>query len=247
MEEVKKGKKKNKVASLLLALALILTCGVAGTIAQYQKSFGGNATAQVAKFDVSATGLSEDNSAVLDLFSNREDTHSGTNSDSAVNDNLIAPGTRGKMPITLINNSEVKVKYTLTTTLDGGTLTGKYKDTTYTTATGKMPLKFAISNTDSYPTDPGDWKTWDQISSSINAQDQEITGTSTKYLCWQWAFGTDGADDATNRLDTAIGIAMSGTYSSDDGGYKKELDDPTNPLIFKAPKVTVSVKFTQVD
>ena len=54
MEEVKKGKKKNKVASLLLALALILTCGVAGTIAQYQKSFNGNAKATVAKFNVSS-------------------------------------------------------------------------------------------------------------------------------------------------------------------------------------------------
>ena len=130
MEEVKKTKKKNKVASLLLALALILTCGVAGTIAQYQKSLGGTSEAKIAKFSV------DDNNTVknIDLFNASNlfdsDDESAAKGDSDVAPGKIAPGTQGYTDITLTNNSEVNVKCELTAVLGN--------DTDNTTPTGQI-------------------------------------------------------------------------------------------------------------
>ena len=161
-KKIKKNKNKNKVASLLLALALILTCGVAGTIAQYQKSFGGNATATVASFKVDATGLNETKDANIDLFSTILDTEKagannadGTNSyiEGDVNGAKIAPGTQGFTKLEVSNDSDVKVqcKFTIDKK-DGSKWSATYNKKTNLSdddaldllTTEDIPLEFAL-------------------------------------------------------------------------------------------------------
>ena len=258
MEEVKKSKKKNKVASLLLALALILTCGVAGTIAQYQKSFNGNATATVAKFNVTDNNSVQTN--VANLFQTVIDTEAGVNSDYAESDvasGTIAPGTAGFVKLEVQNDSEVSIDYTFT--LDKVYASGKAAgeagngwEVNYTNKAGvkntlgEIPLKFAlykgtedlanVSTAKQGKEIAGitDWKDLSALSASdlkgsITVNDIK-TGTKSKnvYLVWQWAFGADGVDDDTNRLDTAIGEDMAGTKTIN-------------------PQLKVTLKATQAD
>ena len=274
MEEVKKTKKKNKVASLLLALALILTCGVAGTIAQYQRSLGGTGTAEIAKFSVNATNLSDSQSSKISLFDHVSDTASsqvdGQEKDVAQGTNgklKIAPGTQGYFETALTNNSDVTVTYDLNVDLTSGT--GVYSDTSNTDLNGKViPLEFAY--TDSEPTQQSDFTglSWTKLTagstSLISKKDtlkmNNQDGEKNIYICWRWAFGTDGADDATNKLDTAIGEIISYLGYSSDGQQngdanialvpdnEQNLPKGLNPKAsFKLPEATVTVKFKQVD
>ena len=237
--ELKKGKKKNKIASLLLALALILTCGVAGTIAQYQKSFNGNATATVAKFNVTDNNSVQTN--VANLFQTVIDTEAGQNSDykeTDVANGTIAPGTAGFVKLEVQNDSEVSIDYTFT--LDKVYASGKaageagngweinYKASASASSNtlGEIPLKFALIKDKDLANlsaaqqgaaiagiASSDWKDLSSLSANDLKGTIKVTDSDQSknvYLVWQWAFGTDGADDATNRLDTAIGEDMAG-------------------------------------
>ena len=259
MEEVKKSKKKNKVASLLLALALILTCGVAGTIAQYQKSFDGTATATVAKFDVTDNNTVQTN--VTNLFKTVVDTKVGSDGTSYTEEDVatgtIAPGTAGFVKLEVQNDSEVSIDYTFT--LDKVYASGKAAgeagngwEVNYTNKAGvkntlgEIPLKFAlykgtedlanVSTAKQGKEIAGitDWKDLSALSAgdlkgSITVNDIK-NGTKSKnvYLVWQWAFGADGVDDDTNRLDTAIGEDMAGAKTIN-------------------PQLKVTLKATQAD
>ena len=249
MAEVKKSKKKNKVASLLLALALILTCGVAGTIAQYQKSLGGTSTATVASFKVEADNLNATQDANLKLFDNILDTQDGqTETDTS---NKVAPGTRGYVSVQLRNYSEVPVSFKLTFDIKDGKAKADYTDPATGVVTQDkeqtIPLEFALTSTPNAPTSDSDWKSLADVQNDKTKSEGSLTApTSTssptqsaKYLHWRWAITTGdnstGATDAQKReyanrnaLDTAIGEAVAaGTFT--------------------APTVTATVQFTQVD
>ena len=240
-KKIKKNKNKNKVASLLLALALILTCGVAGTIAQYQKSFNGNATATVAKFNVTDNNSVQTN--ITNLFKTVVDTEAGVNSDYAESDvasGTIAPGTAGFVKLEVQNDSEVSIDYTfaLEKLYKSGTGAGqagngweinyKASASAQQNTLGEIPLKFALykgtKDLSSISTAQkgqeiagiasSDWKDLSSLSANDLKGTIKVTDsdqTKNVYLVWQWAFGTDGADDATNRLDTAIGEDMAGS------------------------------------
>ena len=239
-KKLKKNKNKNKVASLLLALALILTCGVAGTIAQYQKSFNGTATATVAKFNVTDNNSVQTNVADLfKTVVDTKAGDSNSYAESDVKSGTIAPGTAGFVNLEVKNDSEVSIDYTfkLEKLYKSGTDAGEagngwevnYTNIAGTPNTlGEIPLKFAlvkdkdlanlsVAQQGKAIADITDWKdlsalSADDLKGTITEKEAESTSTQTKnvYLVWQWAFGTDGADDDTNRLDTAIGEDMAG-------------------------------------
>ena len=258
-KKLKKSKNKNKVASLLLALALILTCGVAGTIAQYQKSFGGTSTANVAKFQVSASNLKDATASdqTIDLFKTVKDTAgSGALTDDDDVQNGIAPGTQGYFETELKNTSDVNVYYELDVTLSKNT--GIYNDSTSGLSAELqainnkyIPLQFAIAYTE--PTQVSDLDTLFKDSSKVidlsaqtpNGKDLTLSSeaktelpmdtTSQKnvkkvYICWRWAFEDSTKSDARNLLDTAIGESIA-----------------NNDKKFTKPEVKVSVTFTQKD
>ena len=248
--QLKKSKKKNKVASLLLALALILTCGVAGTIAQYQKSFGGTGTANVAKFDVSATNLNEKTTDTINLFSTVKDTDGTTLEDEKDAQNGIAPGTQGYFETVLTNDSDVNVEYELGITMAKST--GIYTDSANQALNNKfIPLQFAILESTTAPTTTAELDNAFKNSTAIDlstvtpdaSKDTTLYSPSKSnlpmdttsnnnvkrvYICWRWAFEDSTKSDARNQLDTAIGESI----AKNDGKFTK-------------PQVKVEVKFTQ--
>ena len=273
MEEVKKNKKKNKVASLLLALALILTCGVAGTIAQYQKSFNGNATATVAKFNVTQTGISSNK---FNLFDTVYDTASTGITENDVASNMIAPGTQGYKDLQITNNSEVNVELALTATLSNGTgkvLAGNSKvENSANHVDEYIPLQFAVkasttaftapSGTSDFPT-TAEWSTLanaktdpakdlstaiSQAIAAANTNSNKIGQQSDMYVrvFWKWAYNT-GKDGGT-------------TQEQKDYDDRNELDtiigeainltknsDADGEAVFKAPVLDVKLVVKQAD
>ena len=266
MEEVKKSKKKNKVASLLLALALILTCGVAGTIAQYQKSLGGTSEATVAKFKVSAGKLNGTQNANIQLFDTVYEASDGTTTEDHVAKNRIAPGTCGKIDLTLNNESEVDVECLLTVALSGGEIKNYYDSTTSGYKDGKIPLKFALStDSDIKNVDKNnEWVDMDNLSSLKNASytsaDSNAIAKNTQkalYLYWKWDFGS-ASTTPQNDLDTAIGEIMQfkgldadgATSSNPNTAVAPNTDTPSSlkaGATFTLPEVKVTAKFTQVN
>ena len=269
MEEVKKSKKKNKVASLLLALALILTCGVAGTIAQYQKSLGGTSEATVAKFKVSATNLNSAQNADLDLFTNIKDTDGGQEDEVA--SGKIAPGTRGYQDIVLTNSSDVKVKYVLSAELttvkevgdNDNVQTGQILstedsipfDSYKASVKGKfMPLQFAVKEITSneseaqFPSDSGsDWtavSTDSNFSSLLEAKVNELN-TNNNTL----GIGSTTEQTKTVRLYWKWAINNSEDLITDiDTCIGEAMADATNgKKVFRQPVIKVTAKFTQED
>ena len=240
--QLKKSKKKNKVASLLLALALILTCGVAGTIAQYQKSLGGNATATVAKFDVSATNLGDPQKTTLDLFNDvknidgNAEAHVNQDTDGKVK--LIAPGTSGVLDVSFTNKSEVDVNCTMKIELTSNTgviSTYKKADGTTVAAGGTIPLKFALS-TEANIADvvSGDWKDITDLGNLNNLSYTNVkpSPTATKlYLHWKWE-----NDSGNNDLDTAIGEIMQ--YLGYDATNIKDASNPNKAVVPNASTVS---------
>lgn len=249
VKEVKKTKKKNKVASLLLALALILTCGVAGTIAQYQKTLTGSSTATVAKFNVSAGDLT--NTQKFKLFETVVDTKDAKKDDE-VADKKIAPGTEGYFKVTLTNDSEVDVDYQVYanwSTDSANKYKVSYTDSNKQQITDKeIPLEFAlVTTTNTTPSyselNAASWKNISELNlptststpSAANStgtlkKDGDADDTKDVFICWRWVFeGKDASTAADNQeridLDTAVG----------------EQADQLNPM------VDVGVKFTQKD
>ena len=101
-----------RIGMLALALCLVSTCLLGGTLAKYTTVITGTGTGAVAKFDVkatlddAATGLATGNINIFDT--------AYTN----VTTNKLAPGTEGDFTYMLHNDSEVAVNYTVDYTVD---------------------------------------------------------------------------------------------------------------------------------
>lgn len=189
--------KKNRKGGLLLVAALLLTCAAAGTVAKYQTTLSGLSTIQVAKFDVSASGLGKTQTTTLGLFDEIKDTNLAAETD--VSTGKIAPGTSGYKEIELTNKSEVNVKAVMTATLTDNTIASK-----------TVPIELAI--TDSTST-PAAWtaagtdatETVDKIAYSPTPS---IGTTQKKYLHWRWQY-----EQGKDADDTAIGEAATASLS----------------------------------
>lgn len=173
-------KAAGRLGVLALALTLISTCLMGGTLAKYTADVTGGATATVAKFafDLNgATGQTDKKTINLSaLFSNTY--NDGKVSASSV---VVAPGTSGKVAITLQNNGEVALKPTF-----------KIEETN----TGKIPLQYAITTTDTEPT------SWQKANELAPTMTEVAVGSAaqTFYLHWRWD------PDSTDTADTALGV-----------------------------------------
>ena len=184
--------KKNKmmrIASVLLVAALLSTCAISGTFAKYIDTASGDATAQVAKWDVAVVAKGEDSFA-FDLFETILDTDGNAEADVAAG--KIAPGTKGQFTIALNSNSEVTTDCKI--------------DFTVTNAAG-VPIEFST-----------DGASWDDDLADITktiavneAYSEEIT------VYWQWAIGdTTGADNAYGDGATSVTVAVDVTFEQVD-------------------------------
>ncbi|MBQ9704393.1 MAG: hypothetical protein IJV68_07635 [Clostridia bacterium] len=156
-----------KLASILLMLCLITTCGVSSTFAKY--TTGGTATdsARVAKWGVTVELTGDD------AFKN---TYGTTVQSSDVNKKVVAPGTNGQLAeITVSGTPEVAVNMTVDVDLE---LTGW----TIPEGGGSLeycPLVFTVGTTKIYMTATSNTTTEELEESLENAVIAAILGNST--------------------------------------------------------------------
>lgn len=182
-------KSKRKVVAVVLCLALAVACVAGGAVAKYTTSVSGSDTATVAKWlfevnDVNMTVAGDSASMTFDLFGTIMDSN-GTEKETDVKENLIAPGTSGKFDLKIENLSEVNAKYDLNFSVSNES---------------GIPLQFSLDNGKS-------WKSYDKIS-ELNIGNKAIamgTGTDTITVQWKWDF------EGTDATDTKLGIAAQNT------------------------------------
>lgn len=184
--------KKNLMFKLGLfsaALVLVATCLVTGTWAKYTTTVTGTDTATVAKWSIEVNDSSitvASPTVTFDLFNTIKDTD-GTNDETDVAANLIAPGTSGLFELKVENLSEVNATYEISFT---------------ETNAANVPLQYSTDGT-----------TWKDSIADINVAATAIameTGTATVKVQWRWVFSTNAAGDAA---DTTIGQGAPATVT----------------------------------
>jgi hypothetical protein len=194
-----------KLASVMVILCLITTCGVSSTFAKY--TTGGTATdsARVAKWGVNVTVTGE----------NAFKTTYGTTVQSSGTHKVVAPGTNGDLgAVTITGTPEVAVNVTYDVSL---TLTGwtdganEYCPLVFTIGGETYGLTGIKTSSGATPT-----HAYGTIAQLISAVEGAIEGINNSYVAgtnlsgkgnisasWEWAFS--GNDDAK---DTALGTAL---------------------------------------
>lgn len=174
---VKKKSYAIRLGVLALALTLITTCLMGGTMARYVTEVSGSATATVAKWEFSAKSDNNALSTAIDLGST---THRNSYGADDIKDGVIAPGTSGSFNIELdAAGSEVGVEYDVVIKAKDGT-------------TLPSDLAFKVDNTA--------YTLGNKLTGAIdvNAANQK----KTVAVSWEWPFGTDDTT-ASNDNDYA--------------------------------------------
>ena len=199
--------KKNMKKIAIVALVAIIAIGsyfVSGTYAKYTSQVAGTDNANVAKWSFAindksfTTAESLEEAYTFDLFASILDTKTGAD-ETDVDDDLIAPGTKGEITLKIDNTSEVNATYAIA-----------FEETN----NSNIPLEYSI-----------DGETWVSDIDSLNIATSEEqatstvlamkTGTVSKTIQWRWAFvGADSTNYTTSQTDvtdTALGFAANTT------------------------------------
>jgi hypothetical protein len=172
---------KRKAALIaLLALSVIVTSTLIGTLAKYATSRTVSDNASAAKF-----GLNIPNT--INLFAD-----SYTNVESATpGKKVIAPGTFGQYDFSITGSSEVAYAVSANVTVTYSEEWGEYN-----------PLEFSINGTTW--TDLDQFKT--DLSAALQSQilDPDEPYTNMQTIYWRWPFHTSAANDIK---DTEMGVA----------------------------------------
>ena len=183
-----------KIAVLVLALALLTSCFVGSTFAKYTSSGAGNATANVATWDVVANvngtpATLQASNMVFDLFTTVTETD-GTE-ETEVKPGIVAPGTAGSFLFTIVNKSDVDVEYSvvvdITNVID--------------------PIEFSLDK------DNWDALTQDELNEALSGELDFATtdagNTSpTNTIYWRWAWTEDNENEYSNA-DFTLPVTIS--------------------------------------
>ena len=187
-------KKNTKKIAVLLLVAVVAVGSyfVSGTYAKYTSEFSGSGSANVAKWSwtinnkdfTTAASVSEE--FTFNPFADIKD--SDGNAETDVDDDLIAPGTKGEITLDITNNSEVNATYTVAYTV---------------TNTSNVPLEFSNNGT-SWTSDI----TSLDVSTPVNIDMNGGTATQNT-IYWRWVYenGTGDTLTANDATDTALGFA----------------------------------------
>ena len=183
-----------KVAIVVIALTLISTCFVGTTFAKYTSSATAEASATVAKWEVSLNGneLAYTNEPIaVNLFDADVLDTDYTTPETDVATDKIAPGTSGYTAFEVVNSSEVNAKFSIDFT-----------------KASEVALEYQLVAPGGTFAANGSW-----TEDIADLTDVPIAkgATATYTLYWRWAIG----DGTTDSADTAIGItAQSGTLKA---------------------------------
>ena len=169
-------------------VALVSLSLVSGTWAKYTSSVSGSDSARVAKwaftYDAPVSGQSTGD-IKFDLFNTIKDSN-GTDAETDVAANLIAPGTSGSFVLTFTNASEVTAEYAIAFDVDKK----------------GVPLEFKVGD--------GAWETDLADVDASDATKLAYTGagrSASITIYWRWAFEQTGNVTAGDGVDTGLGSA----------------------------------------
>lgn len=212
-------RKKNKTlraAALLLMLSLVSTSFVGGTFAKYTSSVSATSTANIAKWSVkiNETEINAGGDITsFNLFNSIVDTVDG-NADAHVNGQLLAPGVKGKVELSIENASDVAIK--VAAKADAALLSVE-------AGSAAVPLKFALGDAASEPgagsyTDLAGLITAVEAALPSDSSPLNYGATFTKTIYWKWDY--EGSGSQTDTSDTALGVASAVATTS----YKLKLN-----------------------
>lgn len=208
-----------RAATLALAVALVMTCAVCGSVAKYTSSTTGSDEVKVAKweFEVDTVDIANTTAQtiVFDLFNTVQDDSApaiGGGDDANVDDaadtnadtvQIIAPGTGGAFDLVVKNLSQVDAEYDL--------------DLTITKSDNTIPVEFmAKVGTTTLHDWTYDINDLDFINRQLAYLDQGTdVDEETVTIFWRWAFEQPHADDAEleakDAVDTKLGVDAQAT------------------------------------
>ena len=159
-------------------VALVSLSLVSGTWAKYTSTVSGSDSARVAKWAFTTVDLAHEK-VEFNLFNSIKDSN-GTDAETDVAANLIAPGTSGSFSFSVKNESEVNAVYTVA----------------YTSNEAGVPLVFS--------TDGSSWVgTLEELNVTDAAFDMGDTVNITVH--WKWAFEGGEAAGWQDSNDTSLG------------------------------------------
>lgn len=181
--------KKNHAArlgALALALTLVSTCLMGGTLAKYTTTVTGMATATVAKWVFNANNAAADTKKFENI--NLGDTLNYKVTD--IKTGVIAPGTEGKFDIELNGTgSKVGIDYTIEITKAAITMQNKELPSNLVFSTKEIKEGNTGNSLDKLSSESGSL-----LSGTIDYKDSKMEKTITIYWKWPYATSTEGAD-----------------------------------------------------
>lgn len=181
--------KKNHAArlgALALALTLVSTCLMGGTLAKYTTTVTGTATATVAKWVFNANNAAADTKKFENI--NLGDTLNYKVTD--IKTGVIAPGTEGKFDIELNGTgSKVGIDYTIEITKAAITMQNKELPSNLVFSTKEIKEGNTGNSLDKLSSESGSL-----LSGPIDYKDSKMEKTITIYWKWPYATSTEGAD-----------------------------------------------------
>ena len=181
--------KKNHAArlgALALALTLVSTCLMGGTLAKYTTTVTGTATATVAKWVFNANNAAADTKKFENI--NLGDTLNYKVTD--IKTGVIAPGTEGKFDIELNGTgSKVGIDYTIEITKAAITMQNKELPSNLVFSTKEIKEGNTGNSLDKLSSESGSL-----LSGTIDYKDSKMEKTITIYWKWPYATSTEGAD-----------------------------------------------------
>ena len=202
-----------RMAAVLFALVLITSCFVGNTFAKYVASGEATDTARVAKFGVTITAPTTDDSTFKTKYATgtNDPAYSGEFSVQSSNDKVLAPGTSGQVgAFTVAGTPEVatRISYSIDDlTLSNWTAGGGFY----------FPVIFKVNGTavnDGTETDAAAIKS--KIAAALANASEDFAPNATitpkaLTITWEWPFSTSAANDVK---DTELGNAeTAGTIS----------------------------------
>ena len=181
--------KKNHAArlgALALALTLVSTCLMGGTLAKYTTTVTGTATATAAKWVFNANNAAADTKKFENI--NLGDTLNYKVTD--IKTGVIAPGTEGKFDIELNGTgSKVGIDYTIEITKAAITMQNKELPSNLVFSTKEIKEGNTGNSLDKLSSESGSL-----LSGTIDYKDSKMEKTITIYWKWPYATSTEGAD-----------------------------------------------------
>lgn len=186
--------------TLLVAVAAVGAYFVSGTYAKYTTSLSGNDTTSVAKWawDYNGTAITKDQSTIsFNLFDTIKDSN-GTDNETDVVANKIAPGTSGSFSFDFQNKSEVNAKYSLTLAVTKGS------------AVTNAKIQYSLVGGDSAT----DWT--EDLATLANQSEVSLAMNSNKVektIYWKWVYNESAAQDT---IDTQVGFDAGTATNAED-------------------------------